>query len=636
MNRISLVLFVVGACIPALAAPVCTPVVGNAKTCTYTRQVTFWVGTGSVAGAPASNVDYVHSTDNITSTLTNAILSDTNSDARLKKNGALIAFASGSNDQAWVQAPSDNFPAQSNLAQAYSEQVASLNQIYGTGAVVEYSVPETLRLNVTYTLTTWNTSESGVATSNIGVASVTVMQQNMSWNAQLPIGPGSYAGAMAQVASAGGWDTLFTFVNTGAVASSARLNFFDDAGFAMPLPITNAETGSTATVSTFDQTLNPGASVSIGTSGSAGQAAKIGWGQFVSPGNVSGYGIFRFPANKWEAVVPIDTRSASSYVIAFDNTGSLATGVAVANVSENTALVNVVIRNDAGAQIGTAQFSLPARGHVSFMLNQQYSSTANRRGTVEFKTTTSGVINVLGLRANGSALTTLPVLANVAAGGGSIAHVTYGGGFNSVIYLVNTGTASTSYTLSFFDEAGTAVNTSLFILNPGTPASGTSITRTLAAGAMVAINVQPQGSATTTGSAVVTSSGNVGGFEIFQWTTFGQEATVPLETRSPNAFLLAFDNTNGLTTGVAVANWTAAEVSVPVIVRATEGNILQQTSFFLPANGHTSFLLPTFFPPALERRGTVEFGVPNGSKVSVIGLRAKDDGTLTTIPIFAK
>ncbi|MEQ1948744.1 MAG: hypothetical protein ABL995_16260 [Bryobacteraceae bacterium] len=635
MNRIPSLLLLLSSGIPLLAVPVCTPVVNNAKTCTYTRAVTIWVGTGSIAGAQSPSVDHVQMTDNITSALANAILSDTNSDARLKKNSALINFVSGISDQAWAQAAADNFPAQNNLAQAYSLQVASLNEIYGTGAV-DYGPPVLLRSGIAYTLTAWDSVENGVTAHNVGVASVTVQQQDMTWSAQLPVGPGGFAGAMAQVASAGGWDTLFTFVNTGAVASAARLNFFDDAGSPMAVPVTDTASGTTATGGTYDQTLNPSASVTISTMGNTGQAAKIGWAQFVSPGNVSGYGIFRFPASKWEAVVPIETRSASSYVLAFDNTASLATGVAVANVTDNSTVVSVIIRNDAGTQIGTAQFSLAARGHVSFMLNQQYSSTAGRRGTVEFKTTAAGVLSVLGLRANGTALTTLPVLTNAATGGGSIAHVTFGGGFNSVIYLVNTGTTSTPFTLSFYDDAGNPLNASLFVLNPGTPASGTSITRTLGAGAMVAINVQPQGSTAVTGSAVVTSAGNVGGFEIFQWSTFGQEATVPLETRSPNAFLLAFDDTNGLTTGVAFSNPSSTDATVPVTIRDVDGQILQQSSFNLAALGHTSYLLPSRFLSTMERRGTIEFGVPAGGKLGVIGLRAKDDGTLTTIPIFAK
>ena len=49
--------------------------------------------------------------------------------------------------------------------------------------------------------------------------------------------------------------------------------------------------------------------------------------------------------------------------------------------------------------------------------------TSGKRGTIEFDTPPGGQISVLGLRANGPALTTLPVLANVGTSGGSITHV---------------------------------------------------------------------------------------------------------------------------------------------------------------------------------------------------------------------
>ena len=37
-----------------------------------------------------------------------------------------------------------------------------------------------------------------------------------------------------------------------------------------------------------------------------------------------------------------------------------------------------------------------------------------------------------------------------------------------------------------------------------------------------------------------------------------------------------------------------------------------------------------------NKRGMVEFVVPQGGKISAIGLRAKNDGTLTTIPVLTK
>jgi hypothetical protein len=134
----------------------------------------------------------------------------------------------------------------------------------------------------------------------------------------------------------------------------------------------------------------------------------------------------------------------------------------------------------------------------------------------------------------------------------------------------------------------------------------------------------------------MTTTGAVSGFEIFRWTTFGQEASVPLEIRLPKSFVLVFDNTNALTTGVALSNVQGTPADIAVSIRDDAGVLLQTASVSLSARGHTSFMLPDAYSITASKRGSVEFAVPVGGKISVIGLRAKADGTLTTIPVLVK
>src|SRR5262249_23954365 len=60
----------------------------------------------------------------------------------------------------------------------------------------------------------------------------------------------SLAGSLAQIASAGGWDTSLTLVNLGTAAGQARLNFYSNDGSAWSLP------------HTFPQQPSPGAAPS--------------------------------------------------------------------------------------------------------------------------------------------------------------------------------------------------------------------------------------------------------------------------------------------------------------------------------------------------------------------------------------
>ena len=66
--------------------------------------------------------------------------------------------------------------------------------------------------------------------------------------------------------------------------------------------------------------------------------------------------------------MPLESRNASGYIIAFDNTGGTATGIAVNAVSKAQVNIPVTVRDDTGAQIATDTLSLAANGHLAFTL----------------------------------------------------------------------------------------------------------------------------------------------------------------------------------------------------------------------------------------------------------------------------
>ena len=453
------------------------------------------------------------------------------------------------------------------------------------------------------------------------------------------------AGSLGQVASEGTWDFSLIGINLGVSAATARFSFTGDNGSPLMLPLTFPQLPPTAgpeLASTLDRTLSPNAQVVMESTGSDNVAPLVGSGQLLSNGDVSGFGIFSNPKQHWNAVVPLETRNAGKYILAFDNTTPLTTGVAVASLAAQAQNVTAIVKDDKGLQIGgNAAISLSAQGHTSFMLNNPpagFPSTAGKRGTIEFDTPPGGQLSVLGLRANGPALTTLPVLANVGTTGGSITHVAYNGGWTSVFYIVNTGNASAQFTLSFVDENGVALSVPLLLRQSGTNTTTSALTRTLASGEMLVVDTNQQDSPIAiVGSAQLTTTGNIGGFEIFRWNTFGQEASVPLESRSPNSFVLVFDDTDGLTTGVALASNFGLQANITATFRDDTGAQIGVPQLVtLAPHGHKSFLLPDLLQAAAGKRGMVEFAATPGQSFSVIGLRAKSDGTLTTIPMLTK
>jgi hypothetical protein len=456
----------------------------------------------------------------------------------------------------------------------------------------------------------------------------------------------SLAGLFTQIASAGGWDTTLTLVNLGTSQGEALLNFYSNDGSASPLTFTFPQlpAAGSSLESTLDETLAPNASLLIDTTGPLAQASITGSAQLLTGGLVDGFAIFKYTPTNQQAVVPLETRNASSYLLSFDDTGTVGTGLAIANLATTRASVNVVVRDDTGAKISTAIASIPldAGGHNSFMLTdaaQGFPEVAGKRGTVEFDAPAGGRIGVLGLRTNSGALTTLPLLASVAAGGGTFAHLASGGGWMTTLTLVNAGTSSATIKLNFFDDQGAALTLPVAFPQTGTNLTTATVGWTLAAGAtMTVVTQSPDSGPALTGSAQLVTAGLVSGFAVFRYNPSGQEAVVPLETRTPSSFVLAFDNTGGVSTGLAVANTTAQAASVPVTVRDDSGNVLTTQSISLPAMGHTSFMLTDAnlgYPQTAGKRGVIEFDVPSAGQIAALGIRAQGR-VITSVPALAK
>jgi hypothetical protein len=296
--------------------------------------------------------------------------------------------------------------------------------------------------------------------------------------------------------------------------------------------------------------------------------------------------------------------------------------------------------------------SLAAQGHNSFMLTDpQYGfpSTAGLRGTVEFDTPSGGRISVLGLRANaipnstGFALTSLPTLAAVGTGGGVMAQLGSGGGWQTTITLINTGPTA-MVDLNFFDDDGNPVSLPLSFPQTNTTAIAGNLNRTIPAGGSFVIVVQDSGSlVATTGSAVLTTTGNVGGFAVFRYNPTGQEAVVPLQAVNAPSYVLAFDNTGSLSTGLAIAYAAAQAATVNVVIRDDTGMEIERGSIKIPAQGHTSFMLADAsaggWATTAGKRGTIEFDTPSGGHVAPLGLRfaAIPGGfSITTIPVMER
>jgi sugar lactone lactonase YvrE len=456
----------------------------------------------------------------------------------------------------------------------------------------------------------------------------------------------NFIGSMPHIAAQENWTTTFTLVNTSAAAATTRLSLFGDNGSALPLtldfPQPPALNGLLA--SSIDNVIAPNATLVVETAGPQVPPVQTGSAQLSASGATAGFAIFHLIPGAQEAVVPLETRNASSYLLAFDNTQGVVLAVAVANISGQPATIQVVIRDNTGLQIASGPLpQLAPGGHTAFVLSSQFPVTANMNGTVEFDTPSGGQISVLGIRttplAGSTTITTIPALANIGTGGGSIAHIAVSNGWQTTFVLVNAGTTSSLANLNFFDDNGNPLPLSVsFPQLGGAPNTVTGVTPTLAGGAMLMVQANgPLANPVQMGSAQLTTTGKISGFVIFRYEPNGQEAVVPLETRNAGAYVLAFDNTAGTATGVAVNSVSTQAVSVPVIIRNDAGAQIATGNIALAANGHSAFTLgQPQFPATLGIRGTIEFDAPAGAQIGALGIRIPQAHTFTTLPALTK
>jgi hypothetical protein len=81
-----------------------------------------------------------------------------------------------------------------------------------------------------------------------------------------------------------------------------------------------------------------------------------------------------------EATVPLESRNAGSYLLSFDNISASATGIALASISSPANAVGIIIRDDTGALLLSTSIPMPALGHTSFDLANNYVVAKSVRG----------------------------------------------------------------------------------------------------------------------------------------------------------------------------------------------------------------------------------------------------------------
>jgi hypothetical protein len=212
-----------------------------------------------------------------------------------------------------------------------------------------------------------------------------------------------------QIADGGGWQTTLVLTNTSASAATGALSFFSETSNGATQPWNPPFLEG---VSVQNLSISGGGTLILHTSGSSG-ATTVGWAQLQGRTAIVAYAIFtqRVPGRQDQDGTAVASTSATRVLVPFDNTNGFVTTIAIVNPNASSESVSVGIESSSGSVSQLSPITLPAQGHTSFAMPQQFSATGGQSGLAEFYSA-SGTISVLALRFNPTgAFTTAPVYA---------------------------------------------------------------------------------------------------------------------------------------------------------------------------------------------------------------------------------
>lgn len=213
-----------------------------------------------------------------------------------------------------------------------------------------------------------------------------------------------------------------------------------------------------------------------------------------------------------------------------------------------------------------------------------------------------------------------------------IPQVADGGGWQTTLVISNTTTNAANVALTFQAEVGGGATapTSLPLLE-----SVNTSAITIAGGSSMFLHTPGTAQAVMQGWAQLTAPAGIVAYSVFSLRSGAtqQDATAPAVT-SAGRILVPFDNTNGLTTAIAVANTdTANPVTIAVSLRTVSGALVQGNLPTMLPGGHQAFQLKDQFAGVAGQSGLAEFYAASGS-FAIIALRANPTPAFTSAPVY--
>ena len=216
-------------------------------------------------------------------------------------------------------------------------------------------------------------------------------------------------------------------------------------------------------------------------------------------------------------------------------------------------------------------------------------------------------------------------------------HLAAGGGWSTVLSLINSSAAAVPATVAFRGDDGSPLKLLVTTIQQGVAITTTSssVSATINPNSTVLISTEDQSTNLIKGWADVQSNGPLGGYAVFRSsapTGLPVEGAVPLQTQFQAVINIPFDNSAGFVTGVAIANQSTASANIAVSAWDENGLALGSQSVQLAAGGHAELLLPGLLPLTAGKRGLIKLQGPAGGGISAVALRLSQFGAIISLP----
>jgi len=218
-----------------------------------------------------------------------------------------------------------------------------------------------------------------------------------------------------QVADGGGWSSTVVLTNTTTSTIQVTLAFYQDTG-------ANGETEPwTPTFegvpSTEGLQLAAASTVFLQMTPSNATTVTQGWGELIgTTAGVVAYVIYTYTSPTSQATSQGTAQAvtgSSRILVPFDNTGNLATELAVVNAQSSQVSIQVNIKTSDGSVSTGTTLTMAGEGQMAFGIAAKFPTTAGQSGLAEFYTNT-GSFAIIALQSNTSStgafsFTTAPV-----------------------------------------------------------------------------------------------------------------------------------------------------------------------------------------------------------------------------------